>query len=356
MHPTVRTGLFVWGIVLLAGCSDNDSSPIDTTDNGPLLESLASHVVVGTYGDLKNRLVDLDAAINVWAASPGNQTLLDEAAAEWRSARVPWEASEAFLFGPAAFLSLDPALDSWPVDHQQLADVLASSFELTPEFVAEGLGPLLRGFHTLEYLLFREGQPRQVTDITEREADYLVAASAVLRADGHTLWASWAEGLDGAQPYADEFALAGQPGSRYTDSASALLELVEGMIGICDEVANGKIADPYDEQDPALVESQFSFNSLADFADNLRSVQNVYLGGYHNGSDGPGLNDLVAERDPALDTRIQAEITAAIAAILAIPAPFRNNLDAAAPIEAAQVAITTVMNTLEQDLKPLVLE
>jgi putative iron-regulated protein len=343
-------------LTLFGACSDADSDSTQETDHGPLLESLATHVVLGTYGDLKNRLVTLDEAITAWAAAPANQGLLDQSAEAWRQARVPWECSEAFLFGPAAFLSLDPALDSWPVDHQQLADVLASSFELTPDFVAEGLGPMLRGFHTVEYLLFRDGQPREVGSITEREREYLLAASAVLRADGHTLWASWAEGQDGSRPYAEEFALAGRAGSRYTDSVSALLEVVEGMIGICDEVANGKIADPYDEQDPALVESQFSHNSLADFADNLRSVQNVYLGGYHLGSDGEGLNDLVADLDPALDTRIRGELTAAIAAINAIPAPFRNNLDAAGPIEAAQVAITTVMNSLEEDLKPLVLE
>lgn len=356
MTPRTRFGLLLGSLVLASGCSDDDSSATPTHDHGPLLESLATHVVLGTYGDLKNRLVGLDQAITAWAAAPADQGLLDQAAEAWRQARVPWESSEAFLFGPAAFLSLDPALDSWPVDHQQLADVLASSFELTPEFVADGLGPMLRGFHTVEYLLFREGQPREVGSITARERDYLVAAGAVLRADGHTLWASWAEGLDGSRPYGEEFALAGRAGSRYTDSASALLEVVEGMIGICDEVANGKIADPYDEQDPALVESQFSYNSLQDFADNLRSVQNVYLGGYHRGSDGEGLNDLVAERDPALDARIRQEITAAITAIQAIPAPFRNNLDAAGPIEAAQVAITTVMSSLEEDLKPLVLE
>ena len=129
--------------------------------------------------------------------------------------------------------------------------------------------------------------------------------------------------------------------------------MIEGMSGICDEVANGKIAAPFDEQDTRLVESQFSWNSLADFANNMRSVQNAYVGGYHNASDGKGIDELVAEMDASLDTRLKGEIDAAIAAINAIPAPFRDNLDASTQIEAAQEAIQTVFDTLENDIKLL---
>lgn len=61
-------------------------------------------------------------------------------------------------------------------------------------------------------------------------------------------------------------------------------------------------------------------------------------------------------RDAALDTRVKSEVTAAIAAIAAIPSPFHDNLDKSVQIEAAQQAITTVLNTLELDVKPLVLQ
>ena len=45
---------------------------------------------------------------------------------------------------------------------------------------------------------------------------------------------------------------------------------------------------------------------------------------------------------------------AAYDAIDAIPEPFRNNLGAAAEIEAAMAALNVVVETLESDLKPLV--
>jgi putative iron-regulated protein len=334
------------------GCSNHESAapPMDH-DFSAVLADGADKVIVETYAEMRDRIAVLHDAVVASAAAPADQSLFDAAAQAWRDARVPWERSEAFLFGPAAFLSLDPSLDSWPVDRQQLQDVLGSDFDLSPEFVADGLGPMLRGYHTIEYLLFRDGAPRFTADVTAREFAYLEAATSVLLADATTLWSAWAVGIDGGKAYADELADAGKSGSRYVSQRAAVLEMIEGMIRICDEVANGKIADPYDEQDPSLVESQFSYNSLADFQDNLRSVGNLYAG-----HDGIGLDDFVAGRDAALDARLRTEIDTAIAAIAAIPAPFRNNLAAGTQIEAAQAAIDKVMSTLASDIKPLVLE
>jgi uncharacterized iron-regulated protein len=334
----------------LAACSDSSSPAADgDVDYGATLAAFGSQVAAATYADLSAKAESLHAAAVAFDTDPTPATI-EALAASWVAARVPWEASEAFLFGPAAFLSLDPSLDSWPVDRAQLDQVLGSSFELTPEFVAEGLGPALRGFHTIEYLVFRDGSPRDPADVTGREREYLVSAARVLADDAAALHGAWAGG------YAAEMANAGDGASRYRTQRDAVLEILEGMIAICDEVANGKIADPYDEQNPELVESQFSYNSLSDFADNLRSVENAYFGGYHMAADGPGLDEIVRSRSPELDAQVTAQIDAAIAAIGAIPAPFRNNLTASSEIEAAQAAIMAVLGTIETGVKPLLLD
>ena len=339
-------------MLLILGCSDNGTTPPEeeSFDFGPTLASYTDNVVLATYNDLATKAAALNQAVVAFAASPSDQSLLDAAAAAWVSAREPWESSEAFLFGPAAFLSIDPSLDSWPVDRNQLDNVLASGFQLTPEFISTGLGPALRGFHTIEYLLFRNGGPRVAADVTGREREYLTACTKVLADDAALLFDEWAD------DFAAEFRNAGRSGSNYTTQGDAVLELLEGMIGICDEVANGKIADPFDQQDVELVESQFSWNSLTDFQHNIASVRNAYRGGYHLGSDGLGLDEFVRAHDSALDTRLDDEIQAAIDAIAAIPEPFRNNLDKTAAIEAAQAAAIKIVKTLEEDVKPLLNE
>jgi hypothetical protein len=75
-------------------------------------------------------------------------------------------------------------------------------------------------------------------------------------------------------------------------------------------------------------------------------------------ADHTGLDEFVAENDPELADRVTAELDAAIAAIGAIPAPFRDAVldpDAARAILAAQEAIRAVQATLEQHVVPLII-
>jgi len=335
------------GLGALVACSnDNSTAPETTNDFSGVLSDYSQHVVVATYTDMKAKGEALQSAVAAYVAAPASQPALDAAATAWRDMRAPWESSEAFLFGPADFLSLDPSLDSWPVDYQQLDNVLASSFNLTPDFIRTGLGPALRGFHTVEYLLFRNGSPRNAGDVTAREREYLTAATQVLADDAATLADAWTGG------FAAEFANAGKKGSRYTSQVDAVREIIEGMSAILDEVANGKIADPVTQQDVGLVESQFSWNSITDFTNNVKSAQNAYLGRYQTGGTA-SLHAFVEEKDAALDTRVQNELQAAIDALDAIPSPFEENLNATTQIEAAQQAMRKARATIENNVKPL---
>ena len=124
-------------------------------------------------------------------------------------------------------------------------------------------------------------------------------------------WAPEGENFSGT------VATAGEGSAVYPSQSAVVQEMVNGMIVIADEVANGKISDPYNESDTTLVESQFSFNSITDFQDNIRGIQNVYMGKFI--SDGQGLNDFVSSKDADLDVRFQQEVQAAIDAIGAIP-------------------------------------
>jgi len=334
----------------IAACSDDSGGTIvqpEETDYTQILNDYTDLTVLATYNDMMTNAEELNAAVTLFSES-STQDNLNAACEKWRQTRKPWEQSEAFLFGPAAFLSLDPSLDSWPLDQSQLENVLKSPNELTPEFVKDGLGQILRGFHTIEFLLFRNGSPRNAADVTDREKEYLIAVTAVLADDATTLYTEWNDG------FAAEFKNAGNAGSRYATQQDAVLELVEGIIDIADEVGNGKIADPYNAQDLQLVESQFSWNSLTDYTNNIHSIANAYMGGYNTANRGASLSDFVKEKNPELDAKIQAEFTAAIDAIQAIPAPFENNLSASANIEAAMDACNAIQETFQTEVKPLI--
>ena len=86
----------------------------------------------------------------------------------WLEAREPWESSEAFLFGPVDELGLDPNMDSWPLDQDAIVKILKSgnyngmNWSDGDSDEAIEAAQSVRGFHTLEFLLFKDGLPRTV--------------------------------------------------------------------------------------------------------------------------------------------------------------------------------------------------
>ena len=142
---------------------------LSENDCQAIVDQFVDKVALPTYKDLAAKNKALLAAVQALQKSPSNATF--EAACEaWLASRQPWETSEAFLFGPVSELGLDPNMDSWPLDQDGIAQVMKeqkwSSFQWTGEY-AEGNEAIeaaqsLRGFHTLEYLLFKDGKARTV--------------------------------------------------------------------------------------------------------------------------------------------------------------------------------------------------
>ena len=245
----------------------------------------------------------------------------------WRDARVPWEQSEAFLFGPVDGDGHDPALDSWPVNTIDLENVVTSSEDIS-DILAADEGDL-QGFHTLEYLLFRDkdGNTDAVSIVAgfhndpRRRAYARTAASEFAR---HTqeLRDSWDPDMGN---FVAELAMAGHGSMTYDSERAAMQELVNGMMGIAAELHDAKLGAP----SAAEEESQFSNNSRIDFLNNVRSINNVYEGRFdQSDSTSMGVTDFVASQNPALDAEVRMAIRDAKAAIIAIPEPFGQSITA----------------------------
>lgn len=337
----------------VAGCSDNSTGNEEIGyDATQLLQNESNNVIFQTYIDLDNEAGELVTAVNDLRTNitAGNLTAAQE---QWQNTREPWELSESFLFGPVDSEGIDPAIDDWPLNRTDLDNVLSSGDELTKEYI-DGLDTGLKGFHTIEYLLFGDNNSKTPGDFTDREFDYLIAATESLKGETTKLVTLWeAGGGDYTEPFVNSLANAGNGSEIYLSQKSAVEQLISGMEVIADEVANGKIADPYSQEDPNLVESQFSFNSKIDFQNNLRSIMNIYTGEY-NGSQGQGISDFVSELDSDLDARFKNEIDEGITAIASIQGNFRDaitqNRD---DVSNAQEAVRTVLATIQEDIKPL---
>ena len=285
----------------------------------------------------------------------GSQAALDQACMDWKVARANWENTEAFLFGAADVYSIDPHTDTWPVAANDLADVLrdAKAMSNLDNFIKTANSGIL-GYHGLEYVLFRQGQPRKIDQITTLEYDYICAVAKDLYNATATLEACWdskesnaerqriakeyvathlaidddgnQEGaLDGFQNFGKAFK---NPGTGDWETAlDATLEIISGCQDIIGEVGDSKIGLPYTGEDNTYIESPYAYNSITDFYDNIVSCKNALYG--QMDATAPNEKSLIYFCKNAGNAtlaaqagNVEAKLAAALSKIKAMKAPF----------------------------------
>jgi len=285
----------------------------------------------------------------------GSQAALDQACIDWKLARANWENTEAFLFGAADVYSIDPHTDTWPVAANDLADVLRDEKAMSnlDNFIKTANAGIL-GYHGLEYVLFRQGQPRKIDQITNLEYNYICAVAKDLYNATSTLEAAWdskesnaerqriakeyvathlaidddgnQEGaLDGFQNFGKAFK---NPGTGDWETAlDATLEIISGCQDIIGEVGDSKIGLPFTGEDATYIESPYAYNSITDFYDNIVSCKNALYG--QMGATTPNEKSLIYFCRNAGNAALTAQannvttkLDAALAKIKAMKAPF----------------------------------
>ena len=267
----------------------------------------------------------------------------------WRDARVPWEQSEAFLFGPVDTDAHDPFLDTWPLNVTDLEAIIASEVDIATVELADDV----QGFHALEYLLFQDmnGNTDPAAIVAALHNDERRRAYARRVANefvGHTqaLRDSWDPDMGN---FVAELATAGHGSMTYDSETAAMQTLLEAMIGIAAELHDAKLGAP----SPAEEESRYSNNSRIDFLNNVRSINNVYEGRFDQSDrTSMGVTDFVAHENPTLDAEVRMAIRDTKAAIIAIPEPFGQSItghpeDVAKAIEAAKALEAKLGEVLE---------
>ncbi len=140
---------------------------IDDATLDEIVTNYVDVVVLPTYSDLQTLNAQLYQAVLTFNSNPTDDNFA-AAADAWLEARAPWEQSEAFLFGPVDTYGLDPNMDSWPLDIDAIVQVLNSgnfdelNWSDDDDDDAIEAAQNVRGFHTLEFLLFKNGDPRTI--------------------------------------------------------------------------------------------------------------------------------------------------------------------------------------------------
>jgi uncharacterized iron-regulated protein len=380
--------------ILFAACAlslvacENKGGEVTSDKEAALQQAVTPYVentVVATYGHMADAgLTLLDQCEQILGKVEKGEDyskLMADAGTSWRLMRKYWEQSEAFLYGPAASHNIDPHIDSWPLDFNQMnallhdADRMAAIEAEGGAYVGNILGYALKGFHAAEYLLFESvekdgravgtGRPH-AANLTHAEAVYLLGIVEDLTQQAILLEYCWAGEVSAAKRkiledgevdmYEDRYGWqmmnAGKAGSIYKTYQEAAEEIIAGCVDIAGEVAELKMGNPYISSTPEerdYIESPYSCTSTIDFADNIRSIQHAYCGsqaGDHS------ISNYVYRQDAELDARVRKAIEDAIKAIEQI-GDFENTAQNNPLVKAAIDQVSALEEVLDKEVLPL---
>lgn len=319
---------FVPAVCLLASCAlafaVACTVPLGDGERRIVARELTADVIVPTLDDVVMRAAEMTAALQQLVSAPAAAEL-DAAQAAWRAARGPWKEADAFRFGPAKDLSLAVAIDQSPTDPSKIDLEVAGTATISEPYV-DTLGANRKGFHAIEYLVFRGDDDTAVlvsltTDaLSVRRRDLLVAYSQNLERRARELRDAWAGG------YAIRLAEPGSANAEYPTIKSVVDALANESVFQSELVADARIGKPMGTAtggipQPELEESGPSDNSIADMSAALRGIRNVYFG-TRDGTPGKGIGRLVAAQSPSTDRDVRDALAAATIAIEAIPRPY----------------------------------
>ncbi len=352
-------------------CGDDESSLAD--DAQPVIENYAS-IVYANYSEALETTEALVEAVDAFVAAP---TLASQNAAKdaWKAARDPYGQTEVYRFydGPIDDPLDGPegAINAWPMDEVYVDYVEdnpnAGIINLTSEFptlskdvIAEqnekdGEKNISTGYHAVEFLLWGQDLSasgpgaRSFTDYVTganatnanqaRRGQYLREVSELLVDDLSSVRDEWAPN---ASNYRAELV-----GASPTEALRRILQGMGSLSGA--ELSGERMRVAVENQDQEDEHSCFSDNTHKDIYANALAIQNVYLGRYGD-LDGPGLDDLVRERDAALDTRLKSELQASLDAVQDIPVPF----DQALATASGRAQILTAVQALQTQTETIV--
>lgn len=313
-------------------------------------------VVYPTYQALASNARTLYSAAQTLykSAEAGTMTQneINAACEAFKKTRQEWERSEAFLFGSATDNELDPHIDSWPLDRDELERALTNEnliagfkSENPAKFVSEHNTEFqsVLGFHGMEFVLFRNGAHRTVEALKANDTDegvtsvkgidelaFLQAVAADVRNITALLEFTWMGSAasnetkailsgDGSYVFSTlrynglasngtmcfgQFLLSPSSNTGYQSWQGTMNQIfVGGCSNICAEVADQKLGQAYrvatgqgntTEDSKDYIESPYSHRSFIDYQDNIYSIKNSLYGTRDINATTPAENSMLS--------------------------------------------------------------
>lgn len=318
------TALAITGIIVLFSCSKSNSGATGPTGTNidSALVNLGANIILPAFQNLSGAMVSLDASITAFTQSPDASSLANAQAA-FKAAYLSWETCSEYGFGPASDqLLLTTTVNVFPADSTTIKSDISSG-----SYTIDGISNLkAQGFPAIDFLLFGADDAttlsRYTTDRTAANAKkYLSAIVASIKTKAAAVTTAWSAG--GGNYLAVFTAGTG------VNAGSSLSLLMNAFIQDYDIVLKsyklgipiGKYGATILPQAPNKVEAYYSGISLQLMIQQVKALQNIYLGGTGYGIDDKVIASKAQVNGVPLNDAIIAEFTALLAKLSALQDP-----------------------------------
>jgi predicted lipoprotein len=342
--------------LLMSSCKKEevDTKPADFGElKTRVIYNFSDDVAIKTYSAVNNAALKLSVSVQTFEIGFYDGVYdynINVAKSNWKTLRNAWELTDAFQYGPVTDGKFNEKLDTWPVNVNDIENLLMGTNPLEPADIAN-LPNTLKGMHALEYMLFGVNGNRDASRYSGRDLKYMVNLAKEIQKNCQSIYTAW---VDGPESYSANIVYTTKGGKLFKTKKDLFSLMVSGMQNTCKKIVSANLGNPLLTVDSTLVESPFSNTSLIDVRNNLNSIVNVYTGRYA-GSKGYGLKDIVKDKNNGLDGKIAERMTKIDSAFAAIKMP----LDSAIYFKKTEVkvaidAVDSLRSTFELELTKFV--
>lgn len=281
--------------VLMVQCKkkpgEEDLNPESSFDKPAMLANIGDNIIVPAYKNLKLSVDSLALSTEAFVKMPDATTLLTIQTA-FINAYIRYESASTFEFGPADAELMRANFNIFPCDTSKINSRIAKGdFDFSTVDAID-----VKGFPAIDFLLFSGGHPEVLSRFTNavnaaNTKLYLSALVAELKRKTDAVNNGW---NNAGGNYIAQFK------NNLGNSIGSSLGLLVNQFNFDYEILkNARIGIPLGKKSlgtpyPTKVEAFYSTRSLPLALEQLKSLENIYLGRDAQGNDGIGFDDYLS--------------------------------------------------------------
>lgn len=315
---------------LLSSCKSNTDSEDSNFDRPKMLKNYSENVILPAYAMLQDSVEQLNSSAATFSNTPNTQNL-EALQQSLKGARLAWQNTNLFEFGPAEMQLLRTSLNTYPTDTTKINDNINSG--------NYSLGSLDNqdavGFPAVGFLAHgdKKSNSEIVSQFTNKSnaqnrMNYLLDNVSFIKENVDAVVTKWKADRGN---YASTFLSDENSG---TDVGSSMGMLINAMVLHYERfLRDGKIGIPSGVRSaghprPSATEAYYGGYSVELAIENMKAFKRLYLGVGLNGNDGIGLEEnLDAVGTTTLADEIETKIDQSLDKLKALNDPLSQQVD-----------------------------